>query len=142
LLVKVGRKGQSTTNIRLRIAKQTDAHQLESLLFELVGFSKGRRISEIRKAIKDREIVVAVTPKPLESLKRENLVGFVHGTVHNDPISAGPLLYITSLYVKHAFRRQGIGSSLLGFMIDRSVKYWSIEGVEVATARRPALRFY
>ena len=143
MLVKAGRKKEdSTAQIRLRLAKQTDAHQLGALFFELAGFSKGRRISEIRKAIKHREIVVAATPNPVESSKRENIVGFVHGIVHNDPISAGPLLYITSLYVKHAFRRQGIGTSLLGFIIDRSVKYWSIEGVEVATAWRPALRFY
>ncbi len=142
MLVKSSQKDDSRPNIRLRLAKQTDTHQLDRLLFELVEFSKGRRISEIRKAIKDREIVVAATPNTIKSLKRENLVGFVHGIVHNDPISAGPLLYITSLYVKQAFRRQGIGSSLLGFIIDRSVKHRSIVGVEVATAWRPALRFY
>ncbi len=142
MLVKASRKDDSRPNIRLRLAKQTDTHQLDRLLFELVEFSKGRRISEIRKAIKDREIVVAATPNTMRSLKCENLVGFVHGIVHNDPISAGPLLYITSLYVKQAFRRKGIGTSLLGFTIERSVKYWSIEGVEVATAWRHALRFY
>ncbi len=141
MLVKAGRKDDSTANIRLRLGKQTDAHQLDALLFELARFSRGRRIREIRRAIKDREVVVAA-PSPVGSSNPENLVGFVHGIVHNDPISAGPLLYVTSLYVKQAFRRRGIGTSLLGFIIDRSVKYRSIEGVEVATARRPALRFY
>jgi ribosomal protein S18 acetylase RimI-like enzyme len=142
LLVRVSRKDGSATSIRLRLARQTDAHQLDLLLFELARFSKGRRIREIRRGIKDREIVVAAAQSPVGSSKPENLVGFVHGIVHNDPISAGPLLYITSLYVKHGFRRQVIGTSLLGFIIHRSVKYRAIEGVEVATARRPALMFY
>ena len=142
MLVKAGRKDSSRPNILLRLAKQTDARQLDALLFELVGFSKGKRISEIRKAVKAREIVVAVAQSSVGSSKPGNLIGFVHSIVHNDPISAGPLLYITSLYVKQAFRGQGVGSSLLGFIIDRSVKHWSIEGVEVATAWRPALSFY
>ena len=141
MLVRVSWKDGSATSTRLRLAKQTDTHQLDALLFELARFSRGRRVREIRRAIKDQEIVVAA-PSPVGSSEPENLVGFVHGIVHNDPISAGPLLYITSLYVKHTFRRQGVGSCLLAFIIDRSVKHWSIEGIEVATAWRPALRFY
>lgn len=76
------------------------------------------------------------------SSKPDSLVGFVHGVVHNDPISAGPLLYITALFVKRRYRRQGIGWSLLDFIISRSVQRWTIEGVEVTTALRNALKFY
>ena len=99
-------------------------------------------MAEIRKAIKHKEIVVATLPIADTSRQAERLVGFVHGIVHNDPISAGPLLYITALFVKHDFRRQGIGYSLLDAIIKRSVRYWSIEGVEVPTALSSALRFY
>ena len=126
----------------LRLAEPSDIRDLESLFEGLVGFSKRGRTEEILKAIEHKEIVVASTPTAPSSTATEHLVGFVHGIIHNDPISAGPLLYITALFVKHGFRRQGIGYSLLDAIIRRSVRYWSIEGVEVATALSGALGFY
>jgi len=123
------------------MARQPDARQLESLFWVWLGFSKKGRLEEIRRAINQKEIVVATT-KIAHSSKQGRVVGFIHGIVHNDPISAGPLLYITSLYVKRAFRRQKIASSMLRFIIDRSVRNRSIQSVEVATVSKKALKFY
>ena len=128
--------------ISLRLARRADARQLESLFFVWLGFSKKGRLEEIRKAINQKEIVVATTSKVAHSPKQGRIVGFVHGIIHNDPISAGPLLYITSLYVRRAFRRQKIGSFMLRFIIDRSVRNRSIQSVEVATVSKKALKFY
>jgi ribosomal protein S18 acetylase RimI-like enzyme len=110
------------------------------LYFAWLGFSKRGRLAEIRRAIRAREIVVAT--KGRTPSQREILIGLVHGSVHNDPISAGPLLYITSLYVADAFRRQGVASSLLHFIISRGVRRWTIQAVEVATVSKTALKFY
>lgn len=140
--MKVSGKDDAAWYVSLRLARQGDAHQLDQLFSSWLGFSKSKRIGEIRKAIKTKEIAVAATANSRDSLSRDSLVGFVHGTVHNDPISGGPLLYITSLYVKRPFRRKRIGSSLLDLIIGRSLRYRRIEGVEVATARRAASRFY
>jgi ribosomal protein S18 acetylase RimI-like enzyme len=115
---------------------------LELLFKALVGFSKKRRRHEIQRAIQSGEFVVACLPGESNYSRSQRLAGFIHGIVHNDPISAGPLLYVTALFVERSFRRQGIGSALLDFIIRRSVHQRSIEGVEVATALRDALRFY
>ena len=128
-------------SISLRLARQADARELESLFLVWLGFSKKGRLREIRKAINEKEIVVA-TSKLAHPSREESVVGFIHGIAHNDPISAGPLLYITSLYVDSAFRRQKIGSLMLRFIIDRSVRNRAIQSVEVATVSKKALKFY
>ncbi len=137
-------RGQNGLSPRLclRLAEPNDIRDLELLFEGLVGFPKRGRTEEALKAIKHKEIIVATIPVASSSREAEHLVGVVHGIIHNDPISAGPLLYITALFVKHGFRRQGIGYSLLDAIIRRSVRYWSIEGVEVSTALNGALRFY
>jgi len=140
--LKANGKNGPPHSISLRLARQADARQLESLFLLWLGFPKKGRLEEIRKAIKEKEIVVATTAKVADSSKRDGVVGFVHGILHNDPISAGPLLYITSLFVKNAFRRQRIGSSMLSFIVDRSVRNRSIQSVEVATVSKKALKFY
>ncbi len=139
---KASGKNRLHHSISLRLARQADARQLESLFLVWLGFSKKGRLEEIRKGINQKEIVVATTSKVIRSPKEGRVVGFIHGIVHNDPISAGPLLYITSLYVKRAFRRQKIGSLMLRFIVDRSVRNWSIQSVEVATVSKKALKFY
>ncbi len=52
-------------------------------------------------AIKFKEVIVANDSKG-------KVIGFIHGIVHNDPISSGPLLSITAFYVREAFRDKGI----------------------------------
>lgn len=138
---KASWKNDLSHSISVRIARQSDALQLGALFSAWLGFSKKGRLEEIRRAIRANEIVV-VTKRARRPSKREAPIGFIHGAVHNDPISAGPLLYITSLYVMDAFRRQGVGSSLLYFIINRSVKCRSIQAVEVATVSKSALKFY
>ena len=105
-------------------------------------FSKRNRTEEIKKAIHLREIVVATTGKVGGQAGGQKIVGFIHGIIHCDPISAGPLLFLTSFYVKPGFRRRALGSRLLDFIIEQSIKRSRIVGVEVSTVRKYALEFY
>lgn len=61
--------------------------------------------------------------------------------ISNDPISSGPTVYVASFYLKKDFRRRGIGSLLLGFLLLRALRQGAV-GIEVATAQRPAFKLY
>ncbi|HZY94194.1 MAG TPA: hypothetical protein VFE98_04945 [Candidatus Bathyarchaeia archaeon] len=79
LLSKASGKNGLRPSISLGLARRADARQLESLFLEWLGFSKKGRLEEIRKAINEKEIVVATAGNRRDSPKRERVVGFVHG---------------------------------------------------------------
>jgi hypothetical protein len=70
--------------ISVRKAKLSDAPEISTMFFEWLkqGTMEGR-LREIRKVIRAKEIVVS------QDLRTCNLVGLVHGIMHNDPISGG-----------------------------------------------------
>lgn len=120
----------------IRVALPKDTYVISSLYFEWLNFGDLEgRIKEIKKAIRAKELLVAV------DLERDEPVGFIQGMLSNDPISSGPIMYIASFYLKKEFRRLGIGSKLLASLLKRSLKLGAV-GVEVATAQRPAFKLY
>lgn len=133
-------RGTRQTPILTKLARLSDATQVNSLLLEFLKVPDKARIGEIRRSIRQEEILVSTVKR--HAAGKERVIGFIHGALHNDPISAGPLLYVTALYVTRPYRNKGIGSELLNSIIQRSVRNSSIRGVEVGTARKHALKFY
>lgn len=72
----------------------------------------------------------------------DKVIGFIHGIVHNDPISCGPLLFITAFYIIPRFRRKGKGTLMLDLIIKEASSENRIQGVEISTSHRRALRLY
>ena len=122
--------------VSLQLAKQDDVPAVSSLLFEWLKFEKEGRLQQIRRAIKAREIIVSMDKKT------DKVVGFIHGIIHNDPISCGPLLYITALYIRAPFRRRGIGSLMVKQITQKALEDHRIVGVEITTAHWDALKLY
>jgi ribosomal protein S18 acetylase RimI-like enzyme len=123
---------------RIREAERSDSKQISLLFFEWLQFKERDRTSSITKSISRREILVATEGKK----GKEILIGFVHGIVHNDPISGGSRLFVTSLYVKPSHRNRGVGTKLLKSLISEAKIEKGIVGVEISTIHRKAVRFY
>jgi ribosomal protein S18 acetylase RimI-like enzyme len=121
----------------IRPARYSDGKQIASLILEWLSFDTKGRISSVRRSIDRGEFLVAS-----ETDDRKSLVAFIHGIVHNDPISGGRRLFVTAFYVKPQFRRKGLGSAMLKTMMERTIKKDDLVGIEVSTIRKDAARFY
>jgi ribosomal protein S18 acetylase RimI-like enzyme len=122
--------------VSIRLALPKDATAISSLYFEWLNFGEPKgRIKEIKKSIRDKELLVAI------DRELDEPIGFIQGMLSNDTISSGPIVYIASFYLKVRFRRKGIGSMLLGALLRRARSQGAV-GVEVATAQRPAFKLY
>ena len=132
---KIGLSSDSNFNVRL--ATNFDSKQIASLVSEWLSFDNKGRVLSIRRSIRHEEIFVATEIKD-----RKSLVGFNHGIIHVDVIDGGNKLFLTAFYVKPQFRRKGLGSKMLGLIIDKAIKKHKIAGVEVSTIRKDAVRFY
>jgi hypothetical protein len=90
-------------SVSVRQAKLSDTLQISSLFLEWLEEGTLKcRLGEIRKAIRANEILVA------EDRRTKDLIGFNHSIIHNDPISGGPLVYITAFYIRKQFRGKGL----------------------------------
>jgi len=120
----------------IRKGKRSDSDQIASLIFEWLRWKK-ERSPTIRDSIRAGEVVVA-------ELKTgdKSLIGFVHGSVHNDPIHGDKRIFLTAFYVKPEYRGLGLGSALLKTLIDAAVLKHQILGVETSTMTRDAVKFY
>jgi ribosomal protein S18 acetylase RimI-like enzyme len=124
-------------SVSIRSAKLADTWQISSLFLEWLkeGTIEGR-LEEIRKTIRAKEILVAEDRR-----RTKELVGFIHSIIHNDPISCGPLVYITAFYVQKQLRGKGIGSRMLEQVLDNSLAN-GVVGAEVATSHPRAIKLY
>jgi ribosomal protein S18 acetylase RimI-like enzyme len=125
-------------SLRLRLANEEDTGEISCLYYQWLSFgSPNSRVDELRKAIRKKEIIVAVNNMP----RKGRVVGFVHGSLHTYPISGGPLLCITSLYVVKRFRGLGVGSQMLRMLLRRARSEGALSA-ELGTSRRRAIKFY
>ena len=122
--------------VSIRLAKIEDSLAVSSLLSEWLKLPKtDARLNQIKKAIREREILVAVDPD------KRRVVGFVHAILHNDPISGGQLVYVTAFYGRKDFREMGVGFRLLKILMARAAKNGAV-GAEVSTTSRRAIKLY
>jgi len=129
-------KRKPTDLVSIRLAKIEDSRAVSSLLSEWLKLRKtDARLNQIKKAIREREILVAVDPDT------QRVVGFVHAILHNDPISGGQLVYVTAFCVQKDFREMGVGSPMLKILLVRAAKNGAV-GAEVSTTSRRAIKLY
>ena len=111
-----------------------DAPRLEFLLREWLNCEPSLgRIGSIKRAIRNDEFVVAESGS--------TVVGFVLFVLHEDVIDGAPNAFITAFYLQEGFRRQGIGTRLLGEAIRESVKRGATF-IETSTIHSGAKSFY
>ncbi len=91
------------------------------------------RSSAIARATGNEEIFVAE--------ENGDVVGFIHGVLHEDIIDGAPNLFITSFFVVAERRNAGIGSSLLDASIQYAIKNKATE-IETSTMSRDARRLF
>jgi ribosomal protein S18 acetylase RimI-like enzyme len=124
------------SGIRIRFARSKEAATISSLYFEWLNFGDRRgRLQQVKRAIRAKEIIIS-----LES-KVERPIGFIQGIIQNDPISSGPIVYISSFYLQKQFRHKGIGSAMLRFLLRGALRRGAVSA-EVATAQLPAFKLY
>ena len=112
----------------------TDALAVDDLLSEWFDWTPASgRLSSIRRAIRNRELLVAT--------EGERIVGFLHKVDHEDIIDGGPNSFISAFFVSSKYRRKGVGSLLLQTAIDESLKR-GIVGVETSTIHEHAKKLY
>jgi ribosomal protein S18 acetylase RimI-like enzyme len=120
----------------VREARPEEARRISSLFLEWLNFGTNEgRLKEIRKSIGAHEIIVS------QDRRTNDLSGFIHGIIHNDPISGAPLVYITAFYVRKEFRGMGLGSMMLRLLLKRAIAK-GVVGAEVATSQPKAIRLY
>jgi GNAT superfamily N-acetyltransferase len=111
-----------------------DSSQLESLLSEWLGWKpRSGRSNSIRRAIRNKEILVAVT--------KSQVVGFIHFALHEDVIDGAPNAFITAFYVTEQCRGKGVGTELLHQAIIKSARRGATF-IETSTVHSRAREFY
>jgi ribosomal protein S18 acetylase RimI-like enzyme len=91
------------------------------------------RTKSIRRAIRNREVLVAETSS--------KVIGFIHFVMHEDVVDGGPNAFITAFCVSPAHRGQGVGSRLLQAAIADSLNRGAV-GIETSTTHRSAKKLY
>lgn len=118
----------------VRRAHATDAPQLLTLFSEWLQWEpKTGRTKSIRRAIRNREVIVAEAGS--------KVIGFIHFVMHEDVVDGGPNAFITAFYVSPAHRGQGVGSRLLRAAVADALNRDAV-GVETSTIRRSAKNLY
>jgi ribosomal protein S18 acetylase RimI-like enzyme len=124
--------------VRIQLPTEKDAPLISELLSALITESVGRdwkvdRKASVCRAIRDEEISVARL--------RGEVIGLVHGVVHEDVIDGAPNLFIVALYVSPKYRDRGIGKRLLEHIIRRSEDKGVVE-IETSTINEGARAFF
>lgn len=118
----------------VRQALFRDAPRLNALLHEWLGWNpRHGRIGSIRRAIRDKEFIVADS--------KSQIVGLIHFVIHEDVIDGTPNAFITAFYVQERFRGKGIGTKLLRETIAESAERGAAF-IETSTLHAAAKAFY
>lgn len=123
-------------SILIRQAEEKDTPVLEELFLQFSEWplQRGQTLRKIMKETTSELLVAEVN---------QEIVGLIHQVLFLDPVHAGLNSYITSLFVKEAHRKKGIGSQLLKKTIENAKKKGVIEiHVDTEENNTRALEFY
>jgi len=117
-----------------RRALITDALAVDHLLSEWFDWKPSSgRIGSVRRAVKNRELLVAETGS--------KIVGFIHYVMHDDVIDGGANSFISAFYVTPAYRGRGVGTLLLEVAVKDSLARGAV-GLETSTIHAAAKKLY
>jgi GNAT superfamily N-acetyltransferase len=112
----------------------SDALAVRALLSEWFDWSpRLGRLSSVRRAIRDRELLVA--------LSGSRVVGFIHYVLHEDIIDGGLNAFISAFYVSAQHRSKGVGTLLLERAISDSLARHAV-GMGTSTIHLRAKQLY